>query len=350
MKFSIIMPVYNSIDFLPTAVESILNQTLEDFELILINDQSTDNSGDLCEEYSKRDSRIRVHHNTENLGISKTRNIGLKMAKGDYIAFSDDDDELLENLLEENYQLALSYEADVIKFGRKLIDVSRDGKVIRTKETKGREEKKILASQKYDCYYELKKAGYLTNIWNGIYRNELLRKNNICFDESMKYGSEDMEFSIQCYKAASIIAINPSTYYIHYRRDGLSTSRKFNENKINSILNTAKVEMEVWEKIPDNLQGRVQKNNMVSEYFRNIIMIQLFHKDCDFSRKEKVARIREMRRLPQMYCFSDKETLKRMWETSKKDWLTTKLILNDHIKMLLFVLFIYQNLFGDKWS
>ena len=350
MKFSIIMPVYNSIDFLPLAIESILNQTLKEFELILINDQSTDGSGKLCEEYLKKDSRIRVHHNKSNLGISKTRNVGLQMAGGDYIAFSDDDDLLLPSLLEDNYQLALECNADMVKFGRKLIDVSSDGKVIRIKETKGTEKMKILVSEKYESYYKIKKAGYLTNIWNGIYRKDLLKENNIRFDERMKFGSEDMDFSIQCYQGASVIAIQPSTYYIHYRRDGSSTSRIFNENKIDSMLNTAKREMELWEKVSGSQKGKIQRNRLVTEYYRNIIMIQLFHKDCDYTTKEKVARVRKLRELPQMQLFSDKEMLIKMWRTCKKDWLTTKLIISNNVRMLLFVLFIYQHLFGDKWS
>lgn len=350
MKFSVIMPVYNSKAFLPMAVESILNQTLRDFELILVNDQSTDGSKELCIEYSKKDSRVRVHHNTENLGISKTRNVGLMMAKGDYVAFSDDDDEFLPNLLEDNFQLALQYDADMVKFGRKLIDVSRTGEVIRTKETKSTTEMKISALQKYEKYHELKKAGYLTNIWNGIYKNECLRKNHIRFDESMKFGSEDMDFSIQCYQMASIVAVNPSTYYIHYRRDGCSTSRVFHENKIESMLKTAKREMEIWKEIPENLQNKVYRNSIVSECYRNIIMIQMFHRDCNFSTKEKVAKIREIRKLPQMQLFSDKTTLKKMRNTSRKDWLTTKLIINNQIRTLLSILSVYQNWLGDKWN
>lgn len=88
---SIIIPVYNCEKHLNQCIESVLNQEFHDIECILINDGSTDNSGYICDEWVKRDRRIRVYHQN-NLGVSKTRNRGITLAKGEYIYFIDADD------------------------------------------------------------------------------------------------------------------------------------------------------------------------------------------------------------------------------------------------------------------
>lgn len=91
VALSIIVPVYNGREYLPNTIDSILNQTFADFELILVDDGSTDGSGNICDSYAERDKRIRVLH-TENSGQSSARNTGLNVSNGDYIGFVDDDD------------------------------------------------------------------------------------------------------------------------------------------------------------------------------------------------------------------------------------------------------------------
>jgi len=137
MKLSVIVPVYNSEQYIEEAVESIMMQSLVDFEVILVDDCGKDRSGEICDELSERDPRIRVIHAEKNGGICKARNIGMKAAEGDYIAFCDDDDLFLPGLLKDSYDLAKEYDADMVKFGRKLIDVNRDNVVIREKRDKG---------------------------------------------------------------------------------------------------------------------------------------------------------------------------------------------------------------------
>ena len=96
---SIITPVYNTASYLPDCFESILSQSFQDFELLLVDDGSTDGSGDVCDIYAQRDSRIRVFHK-ENGGVSSARNLALDNAKGEWVYFVDSDDELLPNGLE----------------------------------------------------------------------------------------------------------------------------------------------------------------------------------------------------------------------------------------------------------
>ena len=90
-KISVIVPVYNAEKTLRRCVDSILAQTFEDFELILINDGSKDQSGDICDEYAAKDSRVKTIHKT-NGGVSSARNAGLNIARGEYVSFADSDD------------------------------------------------------------------------------------------------------------------------------------------------------------------------------------------------------------------------------------------------------------------
>ena len=109
---SVIMPVYNSEEYLETAIKSVLNQKMEEMELLLIDDGSKDRSGSICDQYES-DWRVRVFHK-QNEGICATRNFGVDHARGEYLMFIDNDDELTENTVEDNYRLAKQYNADAV--------------------------------------------------------------------------------------------------------------------------------------------------------------------------------------------------------------------------------------------
>ncbi len=118
---SVIVPVYNAESTLQRCVDSILAQTFEDFELILINDGSKDQSGDICDEYAAKDSRVKVIHKP-NGGVSSARNAGLRIAHGEYIAFIDSDD-----YIDNDYLLGFKhYDADLIISGAKLISINNN--------------------------------------------------------------------------------------------------------------------------------------------------------------------------------------------------------------------------------
>src|SRR5690606_27273688 len=95
-KVSVIIPVYNAEKYLRECIDSVLAQTFDDFELLLINDGSTDGSGKICDEYAQKDARVKVFHK-ENGGVSSARNLGLDNAKGEWITFIDSDDWIGEN-------------------------------------------------------------------------------------------------------------------------------------------------------------------------------------------------------------------------------------------------------------
>ena len=123
--YSVIVPIYNSEAHLRRCLDSIINQTNCDFELILVNDGSKDKSGEICKEYAKKDNRV-VYIETENKGVSSARNTGINNAKGDYIGFVDSDDEvfadmydvLLKNAREHNAQIVICDALTVYENGK----------------------------------------------------------------------------------------------------------------------------------------------------------------------------------------------------------------------------------------
>lgn len=131
VKVSVVIPVYNVEGYLEECLDSVINQTLEDIEIICINDGSTDNSLEILEEYAKKDNRIKIL-NQENQGISATRNNGLKICKGKYICFLDSDDYLELNALMETYDISEKYSLDICLF--KLINFDENTKKQSTEE------------------------------------------------------------------------------------------------------------------------------------------------------------------------------------------------------------------------
>ena len=128
-KISVIIPVYNAERYIRFALDSLVGQTFKDWEAVVIDDGSNDGSAAICDEYAARDDRFRVIH-TENKGVSEARNLGIELAKGDYIGFLDSDDWLGENTYELLYDGILKYDADIAscKMGLEFFGVSFIGK------------------------------------------------------------------------------------------------------------------------------------------------------------------------------------------------------------------------------
>ena len=115
-KISVIIPVYNAHDYLRDCINSILNQTLKEIEVICVDDDSTDDSLAILEEYARSDARLKVIHQ-ENGGAGAARNNGLQYAEGEYLSILDCDDFFEQNMLERSYQEAKEKEADILVFG-----------------------------------------------------------------------------------------------------------------------------------------------------------------------------------------------------------------------------------------
>lgn len=226
------MPVFNSGKYIDIAVNSILKQSLREFELIIIDDGSTDGTSEKCDEFARKDPRIVVIHQ-KNGGICNARNAALKIAKGDYIAFSDHDDEYLPGLLEESYRRATNDDADIVKFGKKEYIIS-DGVVVRTRETSMCDmvlKDRLIA----DNYLHLLNKNIIDCVWDSLIKKDLIIQNNVFFDENYKAGGEDIDFITRLFKYAKVVSLMRKTFYLHYIREGFSTSSKFNPIKLYTL-------------------------------------------------------------------------------------------------------------------
>jgi glycosyltransferase involved in cell wall biosynthesis len=236
------MPVYNSEEYLAHAIRSVLAQSYDALELILVDDGSTDKSGAICDDFADKDGRVVVLHQP-NRGICGARNVGLDAARGVYVAFCDNDDEYLPGLVEDNVAIAEERGKDVVRFLRDH-QIVLDGRVIRHEVVgEGRPALDLTGDALRDAYFDLMRYG--GGVWTGLYRRELLNRHGIRFPEQMRYGYEDLYFNLLVVKATGNIAVNPRVYYRWVERYAHSTSRKFDVNRLDSIRLWLRLEGEV---------------------------------------------------------------------------------------------------------
>lgn len=246
---SVIMPVYNSKEYLKDAVKSVLRQTFTDFELILVDDGSTDGSGNLCDDFSKQDSRIKTIHK-KNGGICSARNAGIDAAYGEYIGFIDNDDEYDRDLLKESVGAMRDENVDWVRFSRKRCTVYEDGSV--KTDSNGvvgiASEGKciVLRSDKLKgSYCKMKQAGALYGIWNALFKRDIIENNKIRFDTEIRFGGEDWLFNIRYFSCVDSAAFLAKNLYIYNRRVTHSTSAKYDFNRIEAVLKVVKCESDM---------------------------------------------------------------------------------------------------------
>ena len=323
------MPMYNDALYLEETIQSIIKQSYENWELIILDDVSTDNSYEIAKKMSKKDKRIKAYRNEKNLGISGNRNKGLSLATGEYIAFCDDDDIYLDNYLKDCVEiLEKNKDISMIKFGRRLISINSLNEEFDKKDTKFDIEGEISEKEKYEKYFLVRKSDALFNLWNGIYQKKMIQENKIQFDEEMKYGGEDADFSYQCYLASKKIYILPHTYYVHYKRDVSSTSRKYNMNKVDSVLKAMSREFKIWEKIDfTNDSNQYYRIIALNINIDNIMFSQVFHKDSNlkYSERKKIYKRIKEETLDQRYILN-KAIKKRLFKENKKHYFISLVI------------------------
>lgn len=317
IKISIIMPVYNSGLYLESAVNSILSQNLKDFELILVDDGSTDGSSERCDKFADKDNRIKVIHQN-NGGICNARNRALNIAVGEYIAFADHDDEYLPGLLKTAYGEAKKYDADIVKFSKREIilkkqKIIRERNYVLTNDIFNREDIKC-------SFFTLLERGVFMCVWDGIYRKKMLIDYAIKFDEYFKNGGEDIAFMMQMIKAASTWITISNVYYLHYIRKGFSTSAKFNPHKIDHLKELPNRVIEAINSLNINIDNCKDEYTcyLMKEYINPIIALYC-NSNSNLSFKSKKINLKNLltaQYIPH-YFFNRKVTL--IWKKSKKN-------------------------------
>lgn len=258
MKFSIIVPVYNVEEFLHCCIRSILAQTFKDFELILINDGSTDNSLEICQWYSKRFSNIKLF-DRKNFGVSATRNFGISKSSGDYILFVDSDDYLMPNTCEI---LNAKIKNEDYIFFKYFIKNKNQLKKIETSPLSPIDNPIDLAGENFSiCYTNF----LITSVYAKCYKRSNLISR---FNESLYLG-EDILFNIDCLKNSKTVLFIDEHLYV------------YRSNVEGSLVNTyrvGRIEQQYYLHHQSLLGYDTLFQNV--EYNRNLITIKFLKDTC----------------------------------------------------------------------
>ena len=295
-KVSIIIPIFNAELYLSEAIESVLKQTYTDFELLLIDDQSTDFSKEICKEYMKKDDRVVLLEN--NHGPGPTRNIGLDYATGKYIYFMDADDWIEERLLETTVNCISKTNADIVQFG------------VKNEHNKGI----YLPENYFDEFYVFTKDDIKQNIitflrekncylWIHLFKYETVK--NIKFEYIMN--GEDVSFVMDAFCKANTIAYIPEIFY-HYRYVDGSTCHRW----VPRIIDCLEVQWKHTKKFLDSFDDGLDPSAYAEEaYFEYVWAIyQLCLRYCPLSFKEKKRRLIDMKNRMDFEVYRDIYPLK----------------------------------------
>lgn len=221
-KVTVCIPVYNVEEFLGDCLESVINQTLSNIEIICVEDCSSDNSKKILEMYALKDPRIKVIWHYKNLGLVKTRKDAVTIAHGEYVMFVDSDDELFPNACEAAYTAIKDIQADIVEFG--VITIDKEGKVIPNNFSMS--EHKIHSDNKN--LLDLWTEGTLKNwqIWNKIYRSDICKKAYSEMEDSYFVNAEDVYFFVVYGYYARKASVFEEELYKYRWGNGISTGFK----------------------------------------------------------------------------------------------------------------------------
>lgn len=231
---SIIVPIYNAENYLRRCVDSILNQEYTDFELLLVNDGSTDASGDICEEYGDRDPRVIVIQK-ENTGVSDSRNRALDRARGKYLQFLDSDDWITPDATRLFVRAAEEYGCDMV--------ISDFYRVVGERlSTKGDiEEEGVLTREEFAAHMMENPADFYYGVlWNKLYRRDIVEEHNLRMDTDINW-CEDFMFNLEYIRYAKVFYALHAPIYYYVKRKGSLASQGINISK------TVKMKLNVFE-------------------------------------------------------------------------------------------------------
>ena len=256
IKISVVVPIFNVEDYIGDCLDSILTQSLKEFEVICVNDGSTDSSLDILKEYAAKDNRIKII-NKDNAGYGHTMNIGMDMASGEYFAIVESDDFILPKMFETLYDAAKENDLDFVKsdfyrfYGEDNKNIIKEYQNLdKTKSNKYYN--KIFSTHDDHDTYKL-----LMNTWTGLYNLDFLRKNNIRHSETPGASYQDNGFWFKTFFYGKRVMFIPEPFYM-YRRDNPNSSIR-NKTKIYAMDTE-------YDLIDDFLDNRGEKKDFLDAY------------------------------------------------------------------------------------
>lgn len=236
-KVSIIIPIYNVEQYIHRCIDSIINQTLQDIEIILVDDKSPDKCPLICDNYAKKDKRIIVIHKNKNEGLGMARNSGIKVATGEFIAFVDSDDFVDQNMYEDLYHHAKAKKCDTVFCSLTFL---KNNHKINFKEV---EEETIYEAENIH-HFLLDMVGplpsyksdvkYMVSVCKAIYSRKIICQQQLLFSSEKVAASEDMLFQIDYIHKAQKICFLPKYYYFYIQNNN-SISHTYTNEKIHKL-------------------------------------------------------------------------------------------------------------------
>lgn len=283
-KVSVIVPVYNTEKYLRRCLDSLVKQTMEDIEIIIVDDGSMDICAGLCDELSQTDARIKVIHKV-NGGLGFARNTGIEAATGEYIGFVDSDDYIEPEMYERLYNAAAEYKADLAVSGFCFVGgntFSKEGEYLPKsyfeKDTvfQGEDIQNLILGIAGALPHEPDDSRYGASVCKNIFRNEFLKEKGIRFLSERKFLSEDTLFMVDYLKQATCAVGVPGAYYCYCRNED-SLSKSYSSTRFErSLVFLKEMEKRIADVVPQDVY-RLYLDRLTLGYERVICSQEIVH-------------------------------------------------------------------------
>lgn len=253
-KISVIIPVYNVEKYLGNCIESVLAQDFSDYEVILVDDGSTDKSGIICDEFAAKHSEIRVIHQ-KNKGQGGARNTGIENAEGEYLLFVDSDDSIKGNMFSFLYDTAVQNNSDIVFFGMDCVD--EDNNIISTRKPINNGIKNLVTEEK--MYH------FITDTypWDKLYKADLLTASNVRYPERVWY--EDFCFLMKIAPCTDKVTLTDKVFYNYLQRDN-STMHVKNTDRNSDMLT-----------VVSDILSFYRENKIFDKYYNELCFMTVMH-------------------------------------------------------------------------
>lgn len=292
---SIIVPIYNVEKYLDACIQSLINQTLTNIEIILVDDGSTDSSSFICDKYKKIDTRIKVIHK-KNEGLGMTRNAGLKVATGEFVAFLDADDFVDSQMYEYLYKFSKKHQLDTCYCGY-FKYINNTAKPIE----EGIVKNTIYLGRKDVDEFLFNMIGMPTSypkeslinlcVWRAIYSLKIIKDNNIEFVSERLIASEDTHFHLSYLPLAERIAFLPKKLY-YYRYNNVSISNSYPEWKYDAFIKSSEYAETQFQKYYSKDQYICSYKRYLYRNFKNIVRREIL---SEKTYRSKIKRLKQCR-------------------------------------------------------
>lgn len=307
-KLSILVPVYNVEEYLAQALSSLVSQTLQDLEIICINDGSTDGSLAIIQRFAKKDSRISII-DKKNTGYGDSMNLGLKKAKGEYVGILEPDDWVEPNAFKTMYQVAVKNRADVVKCNYYRCQSSSKTSLTLIDPVTEISDQEVISPKTYRAVFRFAPA-----IWSAIYRRRFLLDNKINFLPTPGASYQDLSFSFKVWTLAQKVILLPDAF-VHYRIDNANSSVN-NPGKVNCVVDEY-----------NEIETFLCERGIFSDFGETMNAAKFRNYHWNFQRLDRKLAKDFYQTWRQTLLSAREEGLLTRSEFSKKDWLALNAII-----------------------